>query len=332
MPLVSVCMPTYNRASYLKGAIEQILGQTFGDFELLVADDASTDNTREVLSRFRDRRMSFTSNTQNLNIPGNLNALLSRCTGTHIIFLHDHDVFATTLLEECVEFLARHESAGFVFSNMAWIDADGTNFQLMPACEPPLQAGRDLARSILTSGSFSSPVHACGMVRRAAYEKVGFQYDPKYGFLSDVDLWLRIAAHFDVGFINRPLITARRRDPSHTFAKINWKLFEWVIDIFRDNINRIFDPGSPDHEFAMKMLRRALRSDAWRNLFSAVVRGDREALECAPEAIKRGGGIGAYYAARIMLAAPALVSTGRGVYKLASLARLRHSAVERWQL
>ena len=67
MPKVTVCLPTYNRAHYLREAIESVLSQTFQDFELLICDNASTDETSEVVKSFRDARIRYVRHSRNIN-------------------------------------------------------------------------------------------------------------------------------------------------------------------------------------------------------------------------------------------------------------------------
>lgn len=305
----------------MRQAIDMILAQTFTDFELLVSDDASSDDTRQILAGIDDRRFSFSTNERNLNIPGNLNAPLGKAKGEYIIILHDHDIFAPNLLRACVDFLNANPSVGFVYTGIAWVDPDGSNYQVMPAPYAALTHGRHVARSILLSGSLSCPIHACGMVRRNALKAVGFGYDPKFGFLSDVDLWLRLAARFDVGYIDEPLITARRRGQDHPFVGIDWRLFAWSSDIFLKNIDLIFARDTAEYAIAKKRYNHALRSAAWRNVAAAIARGDRTALTAGLEPLRRRGLYAAHAAAWAASAIPLAVSSASQIYKVIKTAR-----------
>jgi len=88
---VSVCLVTYNRAGVLAETIESILNQTFSDFELIISDDCSTDNTETVCRKYaeKDGRIKYFRNEKNLSMPANLNLAISRARGQYIANLHD---------------------------------------------------------------------------------------------------------------------------------------------------------------------------------------------------------------------------------------------------
>lgn len=278
-PRVTVGVPTYNRASHLKETLRLILDQSYRDFEVIVSDDCSLDNTEQVVRAFSDPRIRFHRNTQNMNIPGNLNQVLDLARGEFIVMLHDHDIFHPQLLERMVSFLDQSPEVGFVHTGTAWIDPDGSNYTDVSPDFAPVTRGEELARRILLGSSFSSPINACGMVRRSAYEKVGFSYDTQFGFLSDVDMWLRIAAVYSVGYIRAPLITCRGRDADHPYTGPNWQLVEWILDIHRINIHRFFSANQSALQQALKHWRKKAGRYCLQNLAAAAASGDRQAFE-----------------------------------------------------
>src|SRR5712691_5136466 len=93
-PKVSAVLTTYNRAASLSVTLDSILAQTFSDFELIVSDDCSSDDTTAVVQDYirRDRRVRYRRNEKNLKMPGNLNAAIAEATGEYIANLHDGDV------------------------------------------------------------------------------------------------------------------------------------------------------------------------------------------------------------------------------------------------
>ena len=95
-PKISVCIPTYNYAHYISFAVESVLNQQFTDFELIIVDDCSKDNTEEVVSRFLyDKRVSFEKNERNLGLVGNWNKCLSKARGEYIKFVFADDMLAS---------------------------------------------------------------------------------------------------------------------------------------------------------------------------------------------------------------------------------------------
>ena len=278
MPKVSVCLPTYNRARYLPKTVSGILAQTYQDFELLICNDASSDNTEDVIRSFSDKRICRVDNFRHLKIPEILNHLIRTSSGEYIIILHDHDEFNPLLLEKMVHVLDKTPRAGFVHVGIAFIDDDGSKYRVVSPNFPPISKGKAIIDAILLSDSFSCPLTASAMVRRSAYESVGFRYDPRFGFASDIDMWLRISAGFDVAFINDPLIVARRRDSKHEFSGVNWHLLKWLADIHKINIERNFMVGNPRRDHALAALKEKIKRRARENVIVAFIRGDYEAL------------------------------------------------------
>ncbi|MBU4466992.1 glycosyltransferase [Patescibacteria group bacterium] len=103
-PLISICIPTYyNRASYLKESISSVLGQTYPDFELIILNDGSTDNTSEIIKAFQDPRIRYLENENHLGYIASINKGASLAKGDWIMFLSDDDV----LLPEALATLAK---------------------------------------------------------------------------------------------------------------------------------------------------------------------------------------------------------------------------------
>ena len=278
-PRITVGAPTYNRADYLEEYLNYVLAQSFNDFEIVICDDCSTDNTEGVVRSFSDSRIRYFRNEQNLNIPGNLNRILDLSRGEFIVMLHDHDRFHEQLLERMASFLDQHQDVAFVHTGNGWIDPDGGNYIDVSPEFDPVTKGEEILHRFLLGKSFSCQINACGMVRRSAYEQVGFYYDPQFGFLADVDMWLRLASEFDVGYIREPLITCRRRDIDHQYSGVNWQLISWIVETHRINIQRLFFGD----EKALKGALKNWKSKAGRycliNLAAAAANGDRDAVD-----------------------------------------------------
>lgn len=125
-PFVSITIPTYNRAdSYLRGAIECALAQTYPHFEVLVADNASTDATPDLVGAFDDPRLRYVRHEENLGPFRNSQFCLDAARGEFICMLHDDDLIDPDFLETCVAALADEPDAGYVMTGLRTIDADG---------------------------------------------------------------------------------------------------------------------------------------------------------------------------------------------------------------
>ena len=240
-PKVTVGMPAFNRAQVLKSTIEQVLNQTFQDFEFIIYNDGSTDNTIEIINSFNDPRIQLLD-YENMGPPYPLNGILNIAKGEFIIILHDHDFFDPTLLEKSIDALERNPNAGFVLQGSAWIDEDGlSNYREMLLDLPEYNNGHEHAVRMLTNkDNFNSIFHACCMVRRSCHEEAGWYYDQKFGLYADTDLWYRLLRVSDFVYIKEVLFKFRTREASgHFLSNREFEIIEWNYQINIENINRI---------------------------------------------------------------------------------------------
>jgi len=240
-PRVSVVMPTYKRAHLVGSTIRSILEQSFTDFELLVRDDGREgDGTEEAVLEAAggDKRVKYHRNPKNLRMPGNLNAGIMESRGEFVAVCHDHNLYAPDFLSEYVKLLERHPSALFAHAGIQMVDQEDKPFGApMIGAFAELTKGRAWLETML--GSFHCPVCALTMVRREAHERYGL-YDPAYGFISDVEMWMRLSQHGDVAFAARPLIRVRNREDGHE-AQVNpWPIYATTFAIHRRYIAEIF--------------------------------------------------------------------------------------------
>lgn len=124
-PLVSVLMPAYNHASYVGEAVGSVLGQTYGNLELIAIDDASSDATWSVLQSFGDERLRRFRHDINLGAHATLNEALSRARGTLVAVINSDDVYAPERLQKAVACLAANPELGACFSRYGFIDEAG---------------------------------------------------------------------------------------------------------------------------------------------------------------------------------------------------------------
>lgn len=208
-PKVSVVLVCYNRGQFLTNTLDSILGQTFKNFELIVSDDCSTDDTPQVALAYskKDQRIRYRRNERNLGMPGNLIAGMLEASGEYIANLHDGDIYHPQLLEKWSKALDAHPNAAFVFNAYGCLDAEGNTERIFRENLPECFPGSILLEQIyFKRWNFSSAVFGTVMARKKAYENVG-TFDRRFGFYSDVDMWLRMAENFEVCYVPEPLIS-----------------------------------------------------------------------------------------------------------------------------
>ncbi|HAK80314.1 MAG TPA: glycosyl transferase, partial [Runella sp.] len=125
MKKVSVIVPTFNRATYLKVAIESILKQKYKNLEIIITDNASTDNTIEIVEAFNDERIIYYRNPENIGIARNHNKALELCTGEYIQLFSDDDIMLPGCIQKKVDIFNRFQSVGLVHSDINIINSSG---------------------------------------------------------------------------------------------------------------------------------------------------------------------------------------------------------------
>lgn len=258
MPEVTICLTAWNRPHLMPATLDSLLNQTFRDFELIVSDDSTSDDTGRVCEAYaaRDRRIRYFRNTTTLGMPGNLNAAISRASGAFIANLHDGDVFRSDLIEKWRVALLSVPTAAFAFNAYEVADARGASRVAKLPLNGQVPQGA-IARNFFDS--MTCCVWGTVMARASAYERSGL-FDQGYGFISDVDMWLRLARHYDVTYVPEPLIRLAPRDECHPFRTQLWKVAFWTTAIYRRHLTLYEDvlPSISDYRRQLPQRRRRL--------------------------------------------------------------------------
>jgi hypothetical protein len=206
---ISAVMSVFNGAAYLAESVESILAQSYTDFELIIVDDASTDETGRILTSFTDPRIRVLHNQNNAGLAVSLNRGIAVASGEFIARQDADDISEPDRFARQVAFLDGHPEVALVGTAHREIDAAGRELALVDAhCDHV---------SIIWAMLFFCPfVHSAVMFRRAAVlQSVGL-YDPSYRYSMDFEYWRRIAARFRVANLKEPLVRLRMHDSSMT--------------------------------------------------------------------------------------------------------------------
>ena len=209
IPLVSICVPTKDRPAYLKQAIESILAQDFDDMEIIISDNASKRQTFDIVSDFNDKRIKYSRNSKDLGLTNNLNRCIAMANGKYICIFHDDDIMLKGNISKKVEMLENNPNIALVHSDIKRIDENSNVIGKHWASTQTIKkttSAKELFEILLTD---KNPICApSAMVRRKAYDKVGF-FDKELDYTCDWNMWMRLAAFYDVGYIDKPLILYR---------------------------------------------------------------------------------------------------------------------------
>ena len=219
-PAVSVCVPTWNGAAYLATCLDSLLSQSFGEFEILLVDDGSSDASLEIAAGVRDARLTIHQNPRRLGLPGNWNRCLELARGRLVKFLFQDDSLAPAALEALLGALdrpsgpvlsfcrreIRHEGSPLLapvlgqayFAHLAQfyesVSPEVTGLDLVLAWP---RAGRPLSTNVVGEPSFV-------LFEREAARAVG-GFDTRFVQLADWDLWLRLARRAPLAFVDQVL-------------------------------------------------------------------------------------------------------------------------------
>ena len=203
MPRVSVIVPSYNTGAYLQQALDSVLSQTYGDWEVILVDDGSTDNTAAIaaanVDSFGDKLVYVFQN--NRGLPAARNTAIRHARGEFISLLDADDVYAPRRLENSVAAMDRNPKAGLVHSRVARIGMQGENLG-----EPPVPSANYLSGNI-ADFIYTRRAHIlCPtvMFRKSCLEEAGW-FDENMKATEDRDLWFRIARNYSITYLDEVL-------------------------------------------------------------------------------------------------------------------------------
>jgi len=269
--LISIILPNHNNANYLWRTIESVIAQTYKNWELIAVDDGSSDDSVEVIKKYaaKDRRIKPTFLEQNVGMCTVFNIALEQAKGKYIARIDSDDFWEPGKLARQYEYMESNPNCGATFT---WVRVIDENEQEVPTtkCE-----GRDKnfntenrtraqwLRTFFFEGC--RVCHPSAMIRREALEKVGGKYNYIYRQIQDLDLWIRIAKHYDIYVIPEKLTNYRwfQTDKTNASASnpgtLTRGLFEMyrIMSHFNDNIpdelfleafhDDMFDKGAKSH-------------------------------------------------------------------------------------
>jgi glycosyltransferase involved in cell wall biosynthesis len=256
-PLVSVIIPTFNRWPLIRDAVDSVLTQSFRDFELIVVDDGSTDDTSKELAKMAPRLRCVTTTRGGVSAARNFG--VGRARGRYIAFLDSDDLWLARKLEKQVAFMERDSSIEICQTEEIWIR---NGIRVNPKAIHRKPSGDIFAPSLELCLVSPSAV----MMTQDLFEKVG-GFDETLPVCEDYDLWLRIAAEHRVPLLDDALVVKRGGHADQLSRSI------WGMDRYRIVA-------------LQKILRSGLLDDERKAAALAVLR--RKAMILARGARKRG--------------------------------------------
>jgi glycosyltransferase involved in cell wall biosynthesis len=301
-PLISVIMPAYNAEKLISASIDSILSQTYANFELLICNDASKDNTAVLVKKYTDKRIKFFTNEKNLGYLRTINFLMSKCTGDFIAFQDADDISHPKRFEVILSVFESDNKLALCGSNFDVIDDSGKVIH----CNEQVETNSEIiAKKLIEGNMFQKPSI---IFKKELYEKIGAYREDFLKFKNiseDYDWLLRANEQFKLGNINytealyqyRSVSTAMTKGFTHVDQLFGAKIAQFLAEqrkrgekdsIEIGDLDRIFeyidtlkkpylqDPSLFYRERAETLMYSGLKRDALNHAFSAVKKNPKK--------------------------------------------------------
>lgn len=215
-PLVTIAIPTFNRASLLAGAINAALTQSYQNFEIIVSDNASSDETSEVLKQYSDRRLFAVRQERNIGLIANLNALLKLANGQFIVFVPDDDRIAPWMLERCMALVRSDPEIPVIVTlcDVYFVATDRTW-----CAQPSKQVGTgivDGSRVLLDFFRDKISVAMCSVMYRTDKLRSNGGFPADFPYATDVASWAPLLLEGKAGLVNESCARLALHETSQT--------------------------------------------------------------------------------------------------------------------
>lgn len=232
-PKVSVCIPSYNGQNYIGKAIESVLTQTYADFELIITDDCSTDQSRDVIEGYKDERIRFIHNERNLGAEANSNKAISEARGKYIKLLEHDDYLYPSCLEKQVDILETAENRNVV---LTCCGRDIINKRSRKILQRKFKGksgrydGRQIIKRTVRAGTNIIGEPTAVLIRSDILRETGV-FDDTFPYVTDLDLWCRMLLRGDV-YMSSEVLCAYRVSPtalSVSMSSVQRKQFQELV-------------------------------------------------------------------------------------------------------
>jgi glycosyltransferase involved in cell wall biosynthesis len=262
-PLMTIVIPTYNRAHLLAGAIESVLAQTYADFRLIVSDNVSTDETASVAAEFDDPRLSCVRRPRHLDLNEHYNEFTAEVDTKYLFILPDDDRLLPSALETLVSVLEKHPGVGMVHGRARIVDGAGATIHashdMTGLTTDTVEKGDQfIAEAIRTTHR----IHGSTVLFRTEAIK-SIVLDPRDFPATEFGFWLRMALHWDIAFIATTVAVYRVHPSSYTSAHATAgsggyvQSVDTIENIYKVKLRFLEENGARLHR--VNVLRRAAR-------------------------------------------------------------------------
>lgn len=258
-PLVSIVLPVYNRPNVVN-TIKSVLEQSFTNFELLIIDNASTDNTVDEINKIKDKRIKLFINEVNRGQTYSINRGLSLSQGKYIARIDSDDLMRKDRLERQVEYLEKHPECVVCGSSVQIIDDYDNKVSIREYCTRN--------ENIKFFSTFGCPfAHPAVMLRRETLVNNELTYNQKFKMAEDYDMWVRILQYGEGANISEPLTSYREgmgNDSKTYFDLMKQETFQIIESVYstqnwsvypKERCKKLFDYARIENKSCLEIIR-----------------------------------------------------------------------------
>jgi glycosyltransferase involved in cell wall biosynthesis len=247
--LLSACLLSYNSSNTLESAIKSILKQDFTDYELIISDDCSTDNSWDIINKYAQTNSHIVPvrTSKNSGVAGNANFAVDNAKGKYVAILHHDDEFRSDLFGKWIKLMEENPNVGLCFNDYSCNEKNIISLHEKENRRhyDKVMIGQEFLKKDLLK-YWGCPVWGSYVTRKEIWDALnGFK--PEFGILPDVDLTFQIASDWDVGYINEPLMDLKRGKPDEypeEYSVFNWQTMFTLYNIHDKHVNRKNYTGS----------------------------------------------------------------------------------------
>ena len=242
-PLVSILMPVFNGEKYLKAAIESIFKQTYTNFEFIIINDGSTDDSEAIIQTYDDSRIIYIKNPKNYKLIKTLNIGFSLAKGRYIARMDADDISHPDRLQKQVQFLEKNEEYGLVGSGVNLLNGENKSQLLYHADHESLKFAL----------AFYCPfIHPSVMIRKSIVEHMEVVFDERFVHAEDYELWTRLAFTTKMANLPEYLLDYRVHDAQISSQHSVFQT-ELADEIRRKYLTFYFKESAKDFDYVFKL-------------------------------------------------------------------------------
>ncbi len=275
-PLISVIMPVYNGEKYLRDAIDSVLSQTYGNFEFIIIDDASKDESVSIVRKYDDDRIKLFINDVNMGVAATLNKGIDSAKGKYIARMDCDDVSMPNRFEAQIKYMESHNETVICGSSVNILTDGVESFRQYSESDGAIRA------DMIFNSAF---VHPAVMIRSDVLKEHNIRYDTEFERAEDYEMWSRIIKMGECCNIGKPLLKYRHhtKQVTQTQKELMFTATNRVRQKILTDMNVCMSEAERKVFFSVCNGERTLSSDDYKDfisggkkLISAMIKGKRE--------------------------------------------------------